>query len=259
MRRVVSKRLLITGLKRRRSLYDRRRRWQRVLSMNELRQLRRHAGLSQFDFARLLDVPVNTFRMWDSGLRSVPTPMLLRARAAVEQHAQQTELLSLSQLARELHVHVRTLQAAVRTGRLAAHFSVKSVFGRPARVATRAAAAEFMATHYARFSGQPACPAPLPTVPHNYDQQLRALRRRLGLTQGGLAQRIGAACKAVIYQWESRKRTPSPVLWQQVLRLQLVSESTTEPSAAGPKAQRRRRTLSPDGGDGSYAEVRIGL
>jgi DNA-binding XRE family transcriptional regulator len=67
-----------------------------------------------------------------------------------------------------------------------------------------------VATHYRRFSGQALCPAPLPTVPHDYDRRLRALRRRLRLTQGGLAQRIGAAGKAVIYQWESRKRTPSP-------------------------------------------------
>ena len=54
---------MITGLKCRRSLYDRRGGWHRVLSMNELRQLRRHADLSQRDFAGLLDVPLNTFRM----------------------------------------------------------------------------------------------------------------------------------------------------------------------------------------------------
>jgi len=194
--------------------------------MNELRQLRRHADLSQRDFAGLLDVPLNTFRMWDSGLRPVPAPMLLRARAAVEHHAQQTELLPLSQLAKELRIHIRTLQAAVRTGRLTAHFSVKSVFGRPRRLATRAAAEQFMATHYRRFSGQEVCPAPLPTVPNDYDQQLRALRRRLRLTQDGLARRVGAAGKAVIYQWESRKRTPSPVLWQQLMPLQLVGART---------------------------------
>ena len=193
-----------------------------MLSMNELRELRRQADLSQRDFAGLLDVPLNTFRMWDSGLRPVQAHMLLRAREAVEHHAQQTELLPLSRLAKELHVHMRTLQAAVRTGRLAAQFSVKSVFGRPRRLATRAAAAQFMATHYRRFSGQAICPAPLPTVPDDYDQHLRALRRRLRLTQDGLARRIGVAGKAVIYQWESRKRTPSPVLWQQVMRLQLV-------------------------------------
>ena len=111
--------------------------------------------------------------------------------------------------------------AVVDIGRAVA--PVKSVFGRPRRLATRAAAQQFMATHYRRFSGQKICPAPLPTVPHDYDQQLRTLRRRLRITQHGLARRIGAAGKAVIYQWESRKRTPSPVLWQQVLRLQLVN------------------------------------
>jgi hypothetical protein len=34
-----------------------------------------------------------------------------------------------------------------------------------------------------------------------------------------LAEKIGAAGKAVVYQWESRKRKPSPVLWQRVERL----------------------------------------
>jgi DNA-binding transcriptional regulator YiaG len=71
-----------------------------------LRQLRRDANLSQHALAALLAVPVNTLRMWDSGLRSTP-----------------------------------------------------------AHVVTRAAG------------------------------------------------------KAVVYQWESRKRTPSPVLWQRVLKL----------------------------------------
>jgi DNA-binding transcriptional regulator YiaG len=188
--------------------------------MNELRELRRAADLSQHNFAELLAVPLNTFRMWDSGLRQVPARILLRARAAVEHHAHQTELLQLGELAKEFHVHIRTLQAAVRTGRLAAQFSVKSVFGRPRRLATRAATEQFMTSHYRRFSGQAICPAPLPTVPRDYPQHLRALRRQLRLTQSELARRIGAAGKAVIYQWESRKRTPSPVLWQRVLQLE---------------------------------------
>src|SRR4051794_3082660 len=125
---------MITGPKCRRLLYEQRGEWHRVLRMNDLRQLRRSAGLSQYGFAQLLDVPVNTFRMWDSGLRLLPASLLPRARAAVQHHAQQTELLPLSKLAEELHVSVRTLQAAVRTGRLDAHFSVKSVFGRPRRL-----------------------------------------------------------------------------------------------------------------------------
>jgi transcriptional regulator with XRE-family HTH domain len=158
--------------------------------MNELRELRRDADLTQRDLAALLGVPVNTLRMWDSGLRPVPPHMLLRARAAVEHHARQKELLPLAQLAEEFHVHVRTLQAAARTGRLAVQFSVKSVFGRPRRLATRAAAEQFMATHYRRFSEQKICPAPLPTVPHDYHQQLRTLRRRLRPTQDGLADAL---------------------------------------------------------------------
>lgn len=173
--------------------------------MNALRHLRRDADLSQRDLAGLLDVPLNTFRMWDSGLRPVPARMRLRARAAVEHHAQQTELLPLAELAKEFRVHLRTLQAAVRTGRLAAYFSAKSVFGRPRRLATRAATEQFMTAHYRRFRGQSICPPPLPTVPHDYPQQLRALRRQLRLTQTHLARRIGAAGKAVIYQWESKE------------------------------------------------------
>jgi DNA-binding transcriptional regulator YiaG len=185
-------------------------------AMNELRELRRAIGLGQRGFAALLSIPLETFRPWDSGRRVVSVAVLQRAREAVSHYQRQHERLPLCQLAKELHVHIRTLQAAVRTGRLTAHFAVQSVFGRPKRLATRAAAEQFMAMHYRRYSGQEVCPAPLPTVPSDYDQQLRALRRRLRLTQDGMARRIGAAGKAVIYQWESRKRTPSPVFWQRI-------------------------------------------
>ena len=186
-------------------------------AMNELRELRRAIGLGQREFAALLSIPLETYRPLDSGRRAVSVAVLQRAREAIVHHQRQHERLPLDQLVKELHVHVRTLQAAVRTGRLDAHFSVKSVFGRPRRMVTRAAAERFMATHYRRFGGQQPCPSPLPTVPDNYDQPLKALRRRLRLTQGDLARCIGAAGKAVIYQWESRKRKPSPVLWQRVL------------------------------------------
>ncbi len=84
--------------------------------MNDLRALRRGAGLSQREFAELVGAALNSFRMWDSGLRPVPAPMLRRAREALEHRAHQTELLPLRRLASELGVHVRTLQAAARTG-----------------------------------------------------------------------------------------------------------------------------------------------
>ena len=214
--------------------------------MNELRELRRGIGLRQREFAALLSMPLETFRPWDSGRRVVSVAVLQRARDAVAHHQRQHGRLPLDQLAKELHVHIRTLRAAVRTGRLAAHFSVLSVFGRPRRLATRAAAEQFMNTHYRRFSGQAVCPAPLPTVPSDYDQRLRAVRRRLRLTQAGLARRIGAAGKAVVYQWESRKRTPSPVLWQRVLQLERRAPRPVEVGTLvhGSNAPKRREALS---------------
>ena len=191
-------------------------------SMSELRVLRRAIGLGQREFAALLSIPLETYRPWDSGRRVVPVGVLQRAREAVVHHQRQHELLPLDQLARELHVHLRTLQAAARTGRLETHFSVRSVFGRPIRRASRAAGDQFMAKHYRCFSGQDVCPLPLPPVPDDYDDRLRELRRRMRLTQEALARRIGAAGKAVVYQWESRKRRPSPVLWARVEALKRV-------------------------------------
>ena len=107
---------MITGQKRRRSLYDRHLEWHRVFSMYEARDLRRAIDLREREFAALLSVPLETFRPWDSGRRQVPAPMLQRARAVIAGHARQTELLPLDQLANELHVHIRTLQAASPPG-----------------------------------------------------------------------------------------------------------------------------------------------
>ena len=220
---IVSKRLVSTGLVCRRSLYDFPREWHGVHVMTALRELRRAADLSQRECAALIKVPVNTFRMWDSGLRPVPTHLLQRATVAVSEHARNTEPLSLDQLAFELGIHQRTLRAAARTGRLAVQFALRSVFGRPVRYATRAAGLRFMETHYRLFAGQQFCPAPLPSVPADFDERLRRLRRRLRFSQQALAHRVGAAGKAVVYQWESRKRVPAPVFWQKVEQLEQTS------------------------------------
>ena len=187
--------------------------------MGELRELRRSVRLSQQACAEVLDVSLETFRTWDSGRRPVPAAEIQKARKTFADHARQTELLSLQQLAAELGVHVRTLRAAARTGRLETNFSVRSVFGHPLRMASRAASEKFKRTYYRRFAGQATCPAPLLAVPADYDRQLKRLRSRLKLSQQALAQRIGAAGKAIIYQWESRKRTPSPVFWRRIRAL----------------------------------------
>ena len=105
--------------------------------MSELRELRRAIECGQREFAALLSVPLETLRTWDSGRRPVPVDVLLRATRAVSEHAKNSEPLSLDQLARELGVHQRTLRDAARAGRLRVTFSVRSVFRRPIRLATR--------------------------------------------------------------------------------------------------------------------------
>src|SRR6476646_9830051 len=86
--------------------------------------LRRSVDLGQREFAALLSVPLETLRTWDSGRRRVPTHITHRAGAVVCEHKRRHELLPLAELATLLDVHIRTLQAAARTGRLEAHFSV---------------------------------------------------------------------------------------------------------------------------------------
>jgi len=93
--------------------------------VNELRELRRNANATQRHLAELLKIPVNTFRMWDSGLRRPPVHIVTQAREALAAHARQHQLLPLAELAKALGVHVRTLQAAARTGRLETQFSVR--------------------------------------------------------------------------------------------------------------------------------------
>jgi DNA-binding transcriptional regulator YiaG len=185
-----------------------------------LRSLRTNLELTQRELAERLGVPANTLRMWDSGVRTIPDPMLETVRELVARRDRELQPLPLAVLAAELNVCVDTLQMAVRTGRLEATFSTRSIFGRPCRFATRAAGARFMADHYCHRLGPHQKPFPgLPTVPTNYHRQLRRVRRRLRLSQAAFAQRIGAAGKAVVYQWESRKRRPSPVFWQRIQAL----------------------------------------
>jgi DNA-binding transcriptional regulator YiaG len=59
------------------------------------------------------------------------------------------------------------------------------------------------------------CQRPLPWC-ENFHADLVGIRRRLGVTQSQLAASIGAAGTAVVYQWEVRKRKPSPVFWQKI-------------------------------------------
>ena len=85
--------------------------------MNEIRELRRTARLSQRALAEVIGVPVNTFRIWDSLLRRTPVPVLHGARAALSDRDHQNELLALDRLASELGVHLRNRCFSSQTAR----------------------------------------------------------------------------------------------------------------------------------------------
>lgn len=203
--------------------------------------------------------------MWDSGLRTPPPNVLTRARQIVARHIHQSELVPLAQLAAEIDVNVHTLRAAARAGHLRAVFSTRSVYGRPIVFATREEATRphrhlTVAALRSRCRGRRdhdgpdqlitmrgirgllteriAGGNPLPSVPPDYDRQLRALRVRHDFSQSTLAKRIGAANKAVVYRWESRKRRPSPVFWQRLqclnTELMLGSSRSADTTVSGP-------------------------
>jgi DNA-binding transcriptional regulator YiaG len=194
--------------------------------VSSIRNIRLATGHSQRSFAVLLDVPFETYRPFDSDRRPAPPALLVRAERILDQHRRATELFALDTLADEFAIHPRTLRAAARDGRLCVQFSTRSVFGRPVRLATRAAVDEFVRVHYRQRYSRYATPLPRPsvtTVPKNFASRLIGLRLRLRLTQAELARRIGAASKSVVYQWETRQRTPSVVFWVRLEQLARAS------------------------------------
>lgn len=76
--------------------------------MSPLRELRQELGLTQVEFAARLDIPVETYRLWDSGRRTVPIAVL--ARAAEVTGLVPGERLPLPELAVRMAVHVSTLR-----------------------------------------------------------------------------------------------------------------------------------------------------
>jgi DNA-binding transcriptional regulator YiaG len=189
---------------------------------SEIRELRQSIALSQEEFARLLDVPLETLRTWDSASRTPPSDVQVRARQAIADHQRQHELLSLDALATEFGIHQRTLRDAVRAGRLAVQLSTRSAFGRPIRRATRAAVLAYRQQYYRRSYSRTMRKPPIPTpidLPEDYAERVILTRHALRMTLSEFAERIGAANKAVVYQWESGKRKPSSVFWARIVAL----------------------------------------
>ena len=202
---------------------------------SEIRSIREALGATQGEFAARLGVPVETYRTWDAG-RQMPAPeMLTRARLlARTRHLNQP--IGLDALGQLLGIHPRTLRHAARTGRLMVTYTTRTFCGRPIARATRQAGEAFKATFYRKYGwwrprGTP--PPAWPPVPANYHSRIIGVRYRLHLTQMQLAERVGAAGKAVVYQWETRKRKPSPLFWQRIEALEReVAELHTNPCPA---------------------------
>ena len=155
------------------------------------------------------------------GRRATPLKILARARTLAT-HRDDHALLPLPVLALLIGVHVKTLRAAARDGRLPVTYDTRTTFRRLRARATPAAARAFRRSYYGRTVRPVDRRAPLTwaIVPDDYAEQIRTVRRARGLSQAQLATLVGAARKAVVYQWEARKRCPSPVFWA---RIQAIS------------------------------------
>ena len=188
-----------------------------VVEPRTLRECRIDLGQSQSSFAAMLGASRESYRTWDTGRRATPPKILARARALAT-HRDEQALLPLPVLALLIGVHVKTLRPAARDGRLPVTYDTRTTFRRLRARATPAAAVAFRRSYYGRTVRPADRRAPLTwsAVPIDYDIRIRAMRRGLGLSQARFAARVGAARKAVVYQWEARKRCPSPVFWQQI-------------------------------------------
>ena len=194
--------------------------WCDVVEPRTLRDCRIALGQSQAAFAAMLGASPESYRTWDAGRRATPLKVLARARALAT-HRDDHALLALPVLALLIGVHVKTLRAAARDGRLPVTYDTRTTFRRLRARATPAVAQQFRRRYFGRQVRRADRRQPLTwaSVPEDYDVQIRVLRRERGVSQAQFAAMIGAAGKAVVYQWEARKRCPSPVFWCRIMDL----------------------------------------
>ena len=115
--------------------------------MSLMRTYRQALGVSQAAFAAQLQVPLETYRPWDAGRREPPPHLLTRARTLAGS-PDETVLLPLPVLASMIGVHVRTLHAAARSGRLVVTYDTRTTFRRLRPRATLKDARDFRRNYY---------------------------------------------------------------------------------------------------------------
>ena len=123
--------------------------WCDVVEPRTLRECRIALGQSQAAFAARLGVSPESYRTWDAGRRATPPKMLARARALAT-HRDDHALLPLPVLALLIGVHVKTLRAAARDGRLSVTYDTRTTFRHLRARATPAAAKHFRHAYYGR-------------------------------------------------------------------------------------------------------------
>ena len=104
--------------------------WCDVMEPRTLREFRVALGKSQAAFAAMLGVSAESYRTWDAGRRATPPQVMARARALAT-HRDDHALLPLPVLALLIGVHVKTLQAAARDGRLPVTYDNKTNLSPP--------------------------------------------------------------------------------------------------------------------------------
>ena len=164
--------------------------WCDVVEPCTLRECRISLGQSQAAFAATLGASPESYRTWDAGRRAPPPKVLARARALAT-HRDDHELLPLPVLALLVGVHVKTLRAAARDGRLPVTYDTRTTFRQLRVRATLAAVTQFHHAYYGR-QVRPAdrrVPLTWASVPDDYDEQIRALRCARGLTARGASDR----------------------------------------------------------------------
>ena len=113
--------------------------WCDVVEPHTLRAYRIALGQSQAAFAAMFGASPESYRTWDAGRRATPVKILARARALAT-HRDDHALLPLPVLALLIGVHVKTLRAAARDGRLPVTYDTRTTFRRLRARATPAAA-----------------------------------------------------------------------------------------------------------------------
>ena len=120
-----------------------------VVELRTLRECRIAMGKSQAAFAAMLGVSSESYRTWDAGRRATPAQILARARALAT-HRDDHALLPLPVLALLIGVHVKTLRAAARDGRLPVTYDTKTTFRHLRARATLAVATQFRRSYFGR-------------------------------------------------------------------------------------------------------------